>query len=116
MKGSHDNMYEFAVVALLALAILKVTDFLSDLVPLLERFRSIIALVLALVVVVGLDYSLFSGWGIDIRDAAYGPWITAFVVWGLTVPWRAIFGYLTHDRANGDESLGAHVSPFTKAA
>ena len=109
-------MYEFAVVALLALAILKVTDFLTDLVPVLEKFRSIITLVLALVVVVGLDYSLFAGWGIEIRDAAYGAWITAFVVWGLTVPWRAIFGYLTHDRATGDESLGAHVSPFHKAA
>jgi hypothetical protein len=108
-------MYEFAIVALLALAILKVTDFVSDLVPLLERFRSIVALVLALVVVVGLDYSLFAGWGIDIREATYGPWVTAVVVWGLTVPWRAMFAFLTHDRATGDESLGAHVSPFHKA-
>jgi hypothetical protein len=108
-------MYEFAIVALLALAIVKVTDFLSDLVPPLERFRSIIALVLALVTVVGLDYSLFAGWNIAIREEMYGPWVTAFVVWGLTVPWRAVFAYLTHDRANGDESLGAHVSPFHKA-
>jgi hypothetical protein len=109
-------MYEFAVVALLALAILKVTDFLSDLVPFLEKFRSVIALVLALVVVVGLDYSLFAGWNIELRDAMYGSWVTAFVVWGMTVPWRAVFGWLTHDRANGDESLGAHVSPFHRTA
>ena len=109
-------MYELAVVALLALVILKATDFLSDLVPLLERFRSVLALVLALVVVVGIDYSVFTGWNVDLRDAAYGPWVTALVVWGMTVPWRAVFAFLTHDRATGDESLGVHVSPFSQAA
>jgi len=25
---------------------------------------------------------------------------------GATIPWRAMFRYLTHDQATGDESLG----------
>ena len=33
----------------------------------------------------------------------------------LTVPWRAVFGYLTHDRAASDETLG-HRSPMIKRA
>jgi hypothetical protein len=109
-------MYQFAVVALLALAILKVVDFLTDIVPILERFRSLLALVLAVVTVVWLDYSLFAGWDIAVRDARLGVWMTAFVVWGLTVPWRAVFGWLTHDRANSDESLGVHTATFHRAA
>ena len=34
-------MYQFAVVALLALATVKVVDFLIDNIPLIERFRSL---------------------------------------------------------------------------
>ena len=33
----------------------------------------------------------------------------------MTVPWRAVFGFLTHDRATGDETLGQH-SPMIKRA
>jgi hypothetical protein len=109
-------MYDFAVVALLALAVLKVADFLGDIVPFLERFRSLVALVVSVVVVVGIDYSVFAGWNVDLRDAAYGAWVTAFVVWGATVPWRALFGWLTHDRATSDESLGEHTTRAIKAA
>jgi hypothetical protein len=108
-------MYHFAVVALLALAVLKVADLLCDLVPVLDRFRSLLTLVLAVVAVVALDYSLFAGWGIGIRDAVLGTWVTAFVVWGATVPWRAIFGWLTHTRA-GNDTVGERSDPIAKAA
>ena len=37
------------------------------------------------------------------------------MVAGMTVPWRAVFGYLTHDRAASDETLGQH-SPMIKRA
>jgi hypothetical protein len=33
-------------------------------------------------------------------------WLTGFIVAGMTVPWRALFGYLTKNRASGDETLG----------
>ena len=50
-----------------------------------------------------------------IRDRDTGLWLTGFIVAGMTVPWRAVFGYLTHDRAAGDETLGHH-SPMIKRA
>lgn len=110
-------MYQFAIVALLALATVKVVDFFSDNVPLIERFRSVLTFVLAVGVIVWLDYSLFDGWGVDVRNDTLGVWITGFVVAGLTIPWRAVFRLLTHDRATGDESLGDHDHRiFPKAA
>ena len=109
-------MYEFAVVALLALATVKVVDFLSDNVPLVERFRSLLTFIVAVGATVWLDYSLFQGWDVAIRNGTLGIWITGFVVAGLTVPWRAVFGWLTHDRATGDESLGEHKPIIRKVA
>lgn len=109
-------MYQFAVVALLALATVKVVDFVSDNVPFVEQFRSVLTFIVAVGVTVWLDYSLFDGWDIAIRNEDLGIWITGFLVAGLTVPWRAVFGWLTHDRATGDESLGDHRSVIQKAA
>ena len=101
-------MYTIAIVALLALAIVKLVDFLADNVDLAGRFRSLLTFVLAVGAVLWLDYSLFDGFGIAIDDRDAGLWITGFIVAGMTVPWRAVFGYLTHDRATRDETLGEH--------
>ncbi|HWS47634.1 MAG TPA: hypothetical protein VN636_17365 [Acidimicrobiia bacterium] len=108
-------MYDFAVVALLALATLKLVDFLTDAVARLRPFRSLLTFVIAIGAALALDYSVFTGWGIAIRNATLGTWITGFVVAGLTVPWRALFGYLTHDRAAADETLGEYA-PSVRAA
>ena len=99
-------MYDFAIVALLALATIKVVDFACDLAEVVERFRSLLAFIVGIGAVVWLDYSVFAGWGIEIRNADVGVWLTGFLVVGATTPWRAIFRYLTHDQATGDESLG----------
>jgi hypothetical protein len=99
-------MYDFAVVVLLALATLKLVDYVTDLVEPVRKFRSLLTFVIAVGATLLLDYSVFRGWGIDIRNAKVGVWITGFMVAGLTVPWRALFGYLTHDRARSDETLG----------
>ncbi len=109
-------MYDFAIVALLALATLKLVDFLTDNVAQLRPMRSLLTFVVAIAGTLALDYSVFAGWGVDIRNATLGTWITGFVVAGMTVPWRALFGYLTHDRANADETLGEHRSPVARAA
>jgi hypothetical protein len=102
-------MYQFAIVALLALATVKVADVLCDYFAMLERFRSLLVFVLAIGSIVWLDYSVFAEWGVAVRDDTLGVWMTGFLVAGLTVPWRAVFGWLTHDRATGDESLGHHT-------
>ena len=102
-------MYEFAIVALLALATLKLVDYVTDVIEPVQKFRSLLTFIVAVGATVLLDYSVFAGWGVDIRNADMGVWITGFMVAGLTVPWRALFGYLTHDRATSDETLGEHT-------
>lgn len=109
-------MYDFAIVALLALATLKIVDFLCANISPIESFRSLLTFVVAVGAVVWLDYSVFENWAIDIRDQDLGVWVTGFVVSGLTVPWRAAFSWLTHDRATSDESLGAETTGFIRRA
>jgi hypothetical protein len=108
-------MYHFALVALMALAVVKVVDVLTDNVEALQRFRSLLTISLGIGSVLWLDYSLFDGFGVAVDDRDAGLWLTGFMVAGMTVPWRAVFGYLTHDRATGDETLG-HRSPVIKRA
>ena len=109
-------MYDFAIVALMALATVKLVDFLSDAVPQLAGFRSLLTFVLAIGGTVLIDYSIFRGFGIEIRNDTVGTWVTGLVVAGMTVPWRALFAYLTHDRATADETLGEHTTPKVRAA
>ena len=109
-------MYHFAIVALMALAIVKVVDVLTDNIGALKNTRSLLTIVFGLVMVMALDYSLFDGWKIAVEDHDFGVWITGFMVSGLTVPWRAMFGYLTHDSATRDETLGAHEPMLSRAA
>ena len=94
-------MYHFALVALMALAVVKVVDVLTDNVEALQRFRSLLTIAFGVGIVLWLDYSIFEGWNIAIDDRDTGLWLTGFMVAGMTVPWRAVFGYLTHDRAAG---------------
>jgi hypothetical protein len=108
-------MYTFAIVTLLALATLKLVDFLADNVPAAGRFRSLLTFVLAIGAVLLLDWSMFEGFGAEVSDRDLGLWMTGFVVAGLTVPWRALFAYITHDRAQSDETLG-HRMPMRKVA
>ena len=108
-------MYHFAIVALLALATLKLVDFVVDNVAILERFRSLGTFVVGIGAVWMLDYSLFDGFAVAVRDRNTGLWMTGFLVAGLTVPWRAMFAWLTHEKAAGDETLGVH-SPMRRVA
>jgi hypothetical protein len=102
-------MHDFAILALLALAVVKVVDYVCELTD-MKGLRSPLTFVAGVGVALLLDYSLFAGWDVAIRDADSGVWLTGFVIAGLTVPWRALFGFLTHERAAGDETLGEHVS------
>jgi hypothetical protein len=102
-------MYAFALVALLALGTLKLVDYLSDAIEPIRAFRSLLTFVIAVAVTVVLDFSLFKAWGVPINNDGVGPWVTGFIVAGMTVPWRALFAFLTHDRATTDETLGEHA-------
>lgn len=108
-------MYTFAIVALLALATVKLVDFLADNVPMLDRMRSLATFILAIGATLLLDWSMFEGFQTAIDDRGMGVWITGFCVAGMTSCWRAVFGWLTHDHATRDETLGHH-SPLRKVA
>jgi hypothetical protein len=103
-------MYTFAVLALLALALVKLVDFIVDYSGMKDPgvLRALLTFVGAFAAVWLLDWSVFDDWGIVARTHATGVWITGLMVAGFTVPWRATFGYLTHDRATKDETLGEH--------
>ena len=107
-------MYDFAILALLALAVVKLVDFVCELLG-RSGLRSPLTFVAAVALAVALDYSMFAGWGIAIRDADVGTWVTGFAIAGMTVPWRALFGWLTGASATRDETLGEHV-PLRRAA
>lgn len=106
-------MYTFAIVVLLALATVKLVDFLADNIAIAGRVKSLLTFVFAVGAVLALDYSMFDGFGTDISDRDLGMWMTGFIVAGLTSPWRALFSWVTHDRAQTDETLG-HRMPFMR--
>jgi hypothetical protein len=90
----------------------KLVDFVGQ----LRRMRSLLTFVGSVAAVWVLDYSLFERFGIDVRDRDTGMWLTGFMVAGLTVPWRALFGWLTQNRAELDETLGDHTRSLRSAA
>jgi len=87
-------MYEFAVVALLGLAVLKVVDLVEELVPGTARFRTLATFVLAVAAVVAIDYSVFAGFDITLRESTMGPWITGVIVGSLASVWHAVLSWL----------------------
>jgi hypothetical protein len=109
-------MYDFAIMALLALAVVKAVDFLAGNLTPLDRFRSVLTFVAAVLAVWALDYSLFERFDIAVRDRSTGVWMSGLMVAGMTVPWRALFGWLTHDRAEKDEVLGDRSHSLRSAA
>ena len=101
-------MYHFAVVALLGLAVLKVADLLEDFVPGLARMNALLTYVLAVAAAVALDYSVFRGFHIHVRDAWMGSWFTGFIIGSLATVWRVIFGYLGSSEGDAPEKRHLH--------
>ena len=87
-------MYEFAVVTLLGLVALKVTDLLVDNAPGLDRIRTLLTFTLALVFAVALDHSMFDGFGIAVRERWMGIVGTGLVIGSLAGAWSAVLGWL----------------------
>jgi hypothetical protein len=98
-------MYEFAIVALLALAVVKFADFIVGLVPALDSFRTWLPFVLGIGAVYTLDLSLFEGYGIAVRNEDMGMILTGFMIAGLTTPWRVLFSWMSRE-GSADDSIG----------
>ena len=93
-------MYHFAVVALFGLAILKLADLLVELLPSLATHRTLLTFAMALAATVAVDYSLFAGFGVELRQSWMGPWATGAVVASLAGAWSAVFGWLGQGRTD----------------
>lgn len=86
-------MYEFAAVALLGLATLKVVDLLTELVPGIARVRTLTTFVLAIAAVAALDHSVFTGFGIAVDNDALATVVTGLIVGSLASVWETILGW-----------------------
>ena len=95
-------MYHFAVVALLALVTLKVVEILLEMAPGVAKFRTVATAVLGIGLAVGLDYSLFNGFAIGVRESWMGTVGTGLVIASLTSVWSAAFGWLGVGDGTGD--------------
>lgn len=101
-------MYDFAIVILMGLAIFKVVDLLEDLVPQLANFHLLTTLALGIAGAVLLDYSVFAAYGIDLRTAELGTWMTGLIMAGTTSVWRAAFHWF--GTSEGEEPEVRHQS------
>ena len=77
-------MYTFAVLALLALALVKLVDFIVDYSGMKDPsgLRALLTFAGAFAAVWLLDWSVFDEWGIVARTHATGVWITGLMVAG----------------------------------
>lgn len=96
-------MYEFAAVALLGLATLKVVDLLSELVPGIAKVRTLTTFALAVAAVLTLDYSIFSGFGITVREDVIGTVVTGLIVGSLAAAWDAVLGWFGTSKEVGTD-------------
>lgn len=104
-------MYHFAVVALLGLVTLKVVDLLTEIVPALGRFRSFLLLAIGVVAAAVIDYSIFDGFGIALRERWLGTGATGLVIGSLATAWRTAFGYLGAGEGAGEGEARSHGRP-----
>src|SRR5256885_2466711 len=88
------SMYDFAIVALLGLATLKVSDLLEELVPSLARFSTLLRLAIGVGAAVAIDFSLFTAFGVSVREQWLGTWATGLMIGSLGTAWRAAFAWL----------------------
>ena len=87
-------MYEFAITMLLGLALVTVVNLVSEYVPTIDRFRAAVTVLLAIGGAYMLDFSLFAGFGVELREAWMGPVMTGLIVAGSTTVWQAVLGWL----------------------
>jgi hypothetical protein len=100
-------MHDFLVTILLGLALFKIVDLLEEVMPGVTRLHNVVTLVLALAGVWYLDYSMFRGFDIALRNADMGVWVTGLFVAGTTSVWRAMFHWL--GSSEGEEPAVRHM-------
>ncbi len=110
-------MHDFTIVVLMGLGLWKVVDLLEDLVPSLTRLHNLITIALGVAAAVAIDYSMFRGFHVVLRDSWMGSWATGFAIAGTTSAWRALFRWLGSNEGDAPEVRHtAHGGPRSMAA
>lgn len=100
-------MHHFAIVALLGLALWKTVGFLVGAFgkDLTSTVRAFMTLGLGVVAAYLLDYSLFAGWGVDIRSTDMGLIFTGLIAGSMAYVWHEVLGLVeAYGRRNRDEA------------
>jgi len=109
-------MHDFTIVVLMALALWKIVDLIEDLVPGLTRLHTLVTVALGVAAAVAMDYSMFRGFHVVLRDTWMGPWATGFAIAGATSAWRALFHWFGSAEGDAPEVRHAHRGPRSMAA
>lgn len=100
------QVYNFAILVLLALATYKTVDFVLSLLgmELPTSIKTFVTLGIGVLATELLDYSVFSGWHIAVRDAWMGPFFTGLMVGALTYVWPTVISTVGSIAHRGDSS------------
>jgi hypothetical protein len=108
-------MHDFTIVVLLGLGLWKAIDLVEDLVPSLTRIHNLITVALGVAAAVALEYSLFTGFHVVVRETWMGQWATGFVIAGTTSGWRALLHWLGSNEGEAPEMRHAPHRPRVAA-
>jgi hypothetical protein len=103
-------MYDFAIVALLGLVTYGLMYLAEDWVPGLEKVHTFGLFAVGVIIAVALDYSLFSAYGVAVRENWMGSWGTGLMIGGLAHVWPKLFGFLGQPD-EGDATEHHHGRP-----
>jgi len=107
------KVYHFAIVALLSLATYKTVEFVLGLlgVELPTAIRTFITLGVGVLATELLDYSVFAGWGIAIREAWMGPFFTGLIVGAMSYVWPTLFSSIASVTNRGSSESSETRAP-----
>ncbi len=102
-------MYDFAVLMLVGLAVIKVVELVEHFVPATRSLRTLSTMVFAVAAAFTLDYSIFANYGVEVPNETVGIALTGVIFAGTVTIWNAVLGYLGAKESN-DASTSASVS------
>ncbi|HVT77674.1 MAG TPA: hypothetical protein VHD87_11645 [Acidimicrobiales bacterium] len=102
-------MHDFLTLAFVGLGIFAVANFLEDLVPMLRRYHGFVMLAMGIGVAYWMDYSMFTGWHIAVRNATVGHLLTGVALAGTTSVWRGLHHWLGASEGEEPEERKSHM-------
>lgn len=100
-------MYDFAIVALIGLATWKVVGMVLGLfnMDLTSSVKAVLTLGTGVIAALLLDYSVFAGWDVSIRNADTGVVMTGLIAGSFAYVWHHALGLIeAYGRRNRDEA------------